>query len=122
MKKIFIVFILLLFIITGCKKKENSKELDIQFSINNSLGEINDIELDKDDIVSVERIYKPNKCSDNEEDCGGIESYIISPLKEGKVVITFTKSDRERKNFEKVKYTITVDKQLNIKEKHRKIK
>ena len=121
MKKRVIVFLLIILIITGCKKAEKVKQFDITMELDSSIGEVNNIEIDNDDIVSVERIYKPGECNDASK-CAGTEIYRLSSLKSGKTKITLIKNNSDGKVVKKVQYTITVDKDLYIKEKHKKIK
>ena len=121
-KKLFFV-VLVVLVLTGCgiKKSKSVSELKIETSLNSSKGDINNIELDKEDIISYERIFKPDKCED-EADCGGTEIYKIKGLKEGKVTLLLIKKNSSNDSVEKIKYTITVDKDLKLTEKHKKVK
>ncbi len=79
-------------------------------------------ELNKQNIVHVHLDYDNSKCPPNADGCGPDYVYTITPLKKGKVTLTFKAksyiSEYKNKVSEIIVYRITVNSDLSINETH----
>ena len=118
-----ILLILIALIVSTVTKKSSTNKYDKTFTIslysNSSTGYNWHYNLSKEGIIEIEESYDNSNCKEGVVGCGGKKIYKIKALKEGKVKLSLKyKRTSSYKSGSKATYIITVDKNLQITEKH----
>lgn len=133
-KNIKILFSLLItgLVLVGCgnnknenEKKANKKEVKtgqkIEIKVENNNSEYYwDWELFGDDNAIISYTSEEKKCEDGQDNCGETEIYTLTATAAGNSTfkLKYSNSDEENDDALTAIYEITVDKDLNISEKH----